>query len=62
MPLLDHLSGRDLASLVGADRRTVDRIRKGKTPHARLRNAFTQLVRGLARTDNTPKMLRSTIC
>jgi hypothetical protein len=45
MPLLDHLRGRELASLVGADRRTIDRIRKGQTPQPRLRSALTQLAK-----------------
>ncbi len=43
MPLLDHLSGRELAGLVGADRRTIDRIRNGQRPQARLREALERL-------------------
>jgi hypothetical protein len=45
MPLLDHLSGRKLAQLLGVDRRTIDRIRKGQMPHARLRHTLTQLAK-----------------
>jgi hypothetical protein len=45
MPLLDDLSGRELARLVGADRRTVDRIRKGHVPRVKLRQALTQLAK-----------------
>jgi len=32
MPVLDRYSGRELAKLVGTDRRTIDRIRKGQRP------------------------------
>jgi hypothetical protein len=35
MPKLGHLSGRELARLLGVDRRTIDRIRKGQTPASR---------------------------
>jgi hypothetical protein len=51
MPLLDHLSGRELASLVGADRRTIDRIRKGQSPRPEMRQALTQLAMRLTRLD-----------
>jgi hypothetical protein len=49
MPLLDHLSGRELARLVGVDRRTIDRIRKGKirTPGPKVRHPLTQLTKRL---------------
>jgi hypothetical protein len=43
MPLLDHLSGRELADLVGADRRTIDRIRSGQMPRRSLREALERL-------------------
>ena len=43
MPLLDHLSGRELARLVGADRRTIDRIRAGQMPRRPLREALERL-------------------
>jgi transcriptional regulator with XRE-family HTH domain len=50
MPLLDHFSSRELARLVGADRRTIDRIRKGgRRPHAKLLQALTQLAKRLNR-------------
>jgi hypothetical protein len=45
MPILDHLSGRELAALVGADRRTIDRIRRGQAPRPELRHTLTQLAR-----------------
>jgi transcriptional regulator with XRE-family HTH domain len=49
MPLLDHMSGRELARLLGVDRRTIDRIRKGeiRAPGAELRKALTELAAGL---------------
>ena len=43
MPLLDHLSGRKLARLVGTDRRTIDRIRSGQMPRRALRKALERL-------------------
>jgi hypothetical protein len=43
IPLLDNLSGRELASLIGVDRRTVDRIRKGQVPRHPLREALERL-------------------
>jgi transcriptional regulator with XRE-family HTH domain len=49
MPLFDYLSGRELARLVGTDRRTIDRIRAGRTPRRELRQALTQLAEGLRR-------------
>jgi hypothetical protein len=49
MPLLDHLSGRELARLIGADRRTIDRIRAGQMPRGPLRKALERLAsRGLS--------------
>jgi hypothetical protein len=54
MPLLDHLSGRELALLVGADRRTIDRIRSGPMPRRALREALERLAQQLLRNDNRP--------
>jgi hypothetical protein len=34
-------------TFVGADRRTIDRIRKGQTPQPKLREALTRLAKGL---------------
>jgi hypothetical protein len=41
MSRLDHLSGREFARLVGADRRTIDRIRSGHMPRPKLRQTLT---------------------
>jgi hypothetical protein len=49
MPALDYLSGRELAVLVGVDRRTIDRIRKGQTPQPKLQEVLTQLAQRLNR-------------
>ena len=49
MPLLDHLSRRELARLVRTDRRTVDRIRKGQKSGPNLRQTFIGLARRLIR-------------
>jgi hypothetical protein len=52
LPILDHLSGRELAQLVGADRRTIDRIRRGlQKPRQELRQGLTELAAGLNRTN-----------
>jgi hypothetical protein len=53
MPLLEHMSAREIARLVGADRRTIGRIRKGeiRTPGAALRQALTRLAVGIRRAD-----------
>jgi hypothetical protein len=50
LPLLDRLSSREIARLVGVDRRTIDRIRKGeiRAPGAQLREAITQLATHLS--------------
>jgi len=53
MPVLDRYSGRELAAIVGTDRRTIDRIRDGQCPRPRLAARFTQLALDLARTDLT---------
>jgi hypothetical protein len=45
MPLLDDIPGRELARIVGVDRRTIDRIRKGQVPRVKLRQALTQLAK-----------------
>jgi hypothetical protein len=49
MSPLDHLSGRELARLVGVDRRTVDRIRRGQTPRGELRQALSELAERFSR-------------
>jgi len=36
-------SGRELARVVGMDRRTIDRIRRGQAPRPRLRDKLTEL-------------------
>jgi hypothetical protein len=41
MPLLDHLTGRELARRVDADRRTIDRTRAGQTPRRALRGLWS---------------------
>jgi hypothetical protein len=43
MSAVSHVPSRELARLVGVDRRTIDRIRKGQTPRAGLRLALTQV-------------------
>jgi hypothetical protein len=48
MPLLDHFSGRELARLVAADRRTIDRIRAGQMPRPTLRTSLTALAGRIA--------------
>jgi hypothetical protein len=45
MPLLDHLSGRELASLVGADPRTIHRIRGGQMPRRALHEALERFAK-----------------
>jgi hypothetical protein len=47
-PLLEHLSGRELARLTGADRRTIDRIRAGQMPRPKLRRELIQLAKRLS--------------
>jgi hypothetical protein len=55
MPLLDHLSGRELARLIGANRRTINRIRKGQTPRRPLREALGRLADQHFRNSNPPR-------
>lgn len=43
LPVLDRYSGRQLAVLVGSDRRTIDRIRHGQEPRCDLRRALLRL-------------------
>jgi hypothetical protein len=50
IPLLDHLSGRELARHVGADRRTIDRVRGGQMPRRPLRRAFEGLADNVRQT------------
>jgi hypothetical protein len=54
MPLLDHVSGRELAGLVSADRRTIDKIRKGqiRAPGIALQQALGELAKRATRTDH----------
>jgi hypothetical protein len=51
MPVLDRYSGRELAKLVGTDRRTIDRIRDGQRPRATLGARLTQFAETVALTD-----------
>jgi hypothetical protein len=46
LALLDSLSSRELARLVGKNRRTIDRIRAGAQPRAQLRSQLLSLARG----------------
>jgi hypothetical protein len=61
MTLLEHMSAREIARLVGADRRTIDRIRKGeiRTPGAALRQALTRLAVGIRRADPASQLNQS---
>ena len=43
LPALDRYSGRELARLVGTDRRTIDRVRGGAGPRPALRDALIRL-------------------
>jgi hypothetical protein len=45
LALLDSLSSRQLAQLVGKNRRTIDRIRAGAQPRAQLRSQLLSLAR-----------------
>jgi len=47
LPALDGYSGRELAALLGVNRRTIDPIRRGQTPHLSLRSAMTRLAQEL---------------
>lgn len=47
LPLLAHLSGREMQKLAGCDRRTVDRIRQGQMPHRRLFLKLCDIADGL---------------
>ncbi len=51
LPVLDRYSGRQLAALVGTDRRTIDRIRHGQQPRPRLAADLTRLAIKLAERD-----------
>jgi hypothetical protein len=51
LPVLDRFTGRHLARLAGADRRTIDRIRKGQRPHAGLTAQLLHLAVEIARAD-----------
>ena len=44
-------SGRELARVVGMDRRTIDRIRRGQAPRPRLREKLTELAVEIAAVD-----------
>jgi hypothetical protein len=49
LPRLGHFSGRQLANLVGTDRRTIDRIRAGGPARTQLRHALIALAVPAAR-------------
>ncbi len=51
LPVLDRYSGRELATLVGMDRRTIDRIRQGQQPRPRLAADVMRLTATLAERD-----------
>ncbi len=51
LPVLDRYSGRQLDALVGADRRTIDRIRHCKQPRPRLATDLMRLAVQLAKRD-----------
>ncbi len=51
MPVLDRYSGHQLAALVGTDRRTIDRIRKGQHPRPDLGGTLSDLAVRLAYID-----------
>lgn len=51
MPVLDRYSGRELAYLVGSDRRTIDRVRRGQLPRAILAARLGALAEKQARLD-----------
>jgi hypothetical protein len=52
MLLLVDLPGRELARLVGVDRRTIDRVRAGQMPRRPLREALERLAQQLVRNGN----------
>jgi len=47
LPVLRQYSGRQLAHMVGRDRRTIDRIRRGQQPHPLLVTRLTALAMGV---------------
>lgn len=51
LPVLDRFTGRHLAGLAGADRRTIDRIRRGQRPHPGLTSQLLHLAIEIARAD-----------
>lgn len=51
LPVLERYSGRELAVLLGTDRRTIDRIRHGQHPRAQLLAALTHLAHLAAQAD-----------
>jgi len=51
MPVLDRYSGRELAALVGTNRRTIDRIRKGQHPRPDLGGTLSDLAVRIAYVD-----------
>ncbi len=48
LPVLERYSGRQLAALVGADRRTIDRIRQGQQPRPLLATDLKRIAVKLA--------------
>ncbi len=51
LPVLNQLSGRELAKHTGTHRRTIDRIRAGQQPRPQLANRLLQLATAHARDD-----------
>jgi len=51
MPVLDRYSGRELATLIATDRRTIDRVRKGQRPRIGLAEDLIELAVCLASRD-----------
>jgi len=51
LPVLDRYSGRELARLVGSDRRTIDRIRAGQLPRSELARTLRDLTVEIAAAD-----------
>ncbi len=51
LPVLDRYSGRQLAELLGMDRRTVDRLRSGQRPRPRLAYTLLALAGRIAERD-----------
>lgn len=61
LPVLTRYSGRQLAALVGSDRRTIDRTRIGQQPRSVLKHALLQLAVAVAQDDLAACGLRSLV-